>query len=105
MRLIAEIPLHGLPEHVLNLRHTLLQVALRNNPGALDILDDHVSITKQLAVLFEPDNGTAISFDVRFAELSTGVRLELSHWMRQELFSRLINSNEYVPPTVHFGLC
>lgn len=90
VRLIAEIPLQGLPEHVLNLRQTLLQTTLQNGAyEAVVLMDDHSAIIKQLWSIFGPDTGMEISFDIPFAELSTSAKLEISRWLRQELFARL----------------
>ncbi|KAH7057369.1 hypothetical protein B0J12DRAFT_775176 [Macrophomina phaseolina] len=90
VRLIAEIPLQGLPEHVLNLRQSLLQTNLQNGANeALDLMDDHSVIFKQLWAIFDQDIGDEITFDIPFANLSTGFRLEISHWLRQELLARL----------------
>ncbi|KAL1640553.1 RNA polymerase II mediator complex subunit [Diplodia intermedia] len=90
VRLIAEIPLQGLPEHVLNLRQTLLQTNLQNGAyEAVMLMDDHNGIIKQLWSIFAPGTGAEITFDIPFADLSTSVRLEISRWLRQELLARL----------------
>ncbi|KAL0261623.1 RNA polymerase II mediator complex subunit [Diplodia seriata] len=90
VRLIAEIPLQGLPEHVLNLRQTLLQTNLQNGAyEAVMLMDDHDGIIKQLWSIFAPGTGAEITFDIPFADLSTSVRLEISRWLRQELLARL----------------
>lgn len=95
VRLIAEIPLQGLPEHVLNLRQTLLQTTLQNGAyEAVVLMDDHSAIIKQLWSIFAPDIGAEITFNIPFADLSTSVRLEISRWLRQELLARLDSDDD-----------
>lgn len=90
VRLIAEIPLQGLPEHVLNLRQTLLQTTLQNGAyEAMALKDDHGTVIQKLWGIFGPDTGAEVSFDIPFGDLSTSVRLETSRWLRQELLVRL----------------
>ncbi|KAK8151770.1 hypothetical protein IWX90DRAFT_90627 [Phyllosticta citrichinensis] len=80
LRLIAEIPSHDLPEHVLNLRETIL------TSTPIEDSNDHVDdILAELRTIFTMKDGETMSFDTSFRDLSTSVRFEISHWLRQEL--------------------
>ncbi|KAK8185417.1 uncharacterized protein BKA78DRAFT_356261 [Phyllosticta capitalensis] len=84
IRLIAELPSQDLPENVLNLRETILTTTLSD--PSIGLFDDRVDeILAQLKKIFTMNEGEALSFDTSFQDLSTSVRFEISHWLRQEL--------------------
>ncbi|KAK7513265.1 uncharacterized protein IWZ02DRAFT_493580 [Phyllosticta citriasiana] len=84
LRLIAEIPSQDLPEHVLNLRETILTTS--GTPIDDLFSNDHVDgILAELKSIFTMKDGETMSFDTCFQDLSTSVRFEISHWLRREL--------------------
>ncbi|OCL08825.1 hypothetical protein AOQ84DRAFT_388572, partial [Glonium stellatum] len=88
-RLIAELPLNDLSDHVLNLRHTLLQSVgfpIESEEKMLDDAQDFV--IHQIPTLFESSEMVAEAPEVALSELSTTIKLDLGRWMRQQVASK-----------------
>ncbi|KAI9754382.1 MAG: RNA polymerase II mediator complex subunit, partial [Candelina submexicana] len=90
IRLLAELPLQGLPTHVLNLRRMLLKEAGFNpQHEARSIAEAKGAIAHQLPNLFLTPECEAVSSgpwtEISVSRLSRTVLSEVCHWIRQQV--------------------
>ncbi|KAI9715910.1 MAG: hypothetical protein M1812_005730 [Candelaria pacifica] len=98
VRLLAELPLHGLPTHVLNLRRMLLREASFHTGHELrSIAQVKGAIAQELSDLFPaPDRGPVsekVLSEISLSSLSRTVLSEVCHWIRQQVDNRASMSN------------
>lgn len=90
LRLIAELPLTGLPDHVINLRHTLLQsmgFPIESEQQTLASAQDF--IMQQVPNIFESTPPVGRLIQIHISDLSTTIRLRLGCWIRQQVASKV----------------
>ena len=80
--LLAELPVSRLPEHVCNLRNTLLARAGRSaSEETSTIAAIKASVCRRLPKILEYD-GSAMDFDVSQANMTRAVKAEIGQWIR-----------------------
>ncbi|KAF2279548.1 uncharacterized protein EI97DRAFT_464783 [Westerdykella ornata] len=93
MRLMVEIPVSGLPEHVRNLRSTLL----RGTPHSTESEEDHLdqaeyTIRSRLCGLFGTGVWSDIQPDIDLTEFTPTVQLEIALFLRHHVASNVRTS-------------
>lgn len=86
VRLLTEIPLSGLPVEIRNLRSTLLQGSGFSVDAEERLFDEtQESIQQHIPNLFDMASLVDNPPEIKIADLSSTIRLELSVWLRQQV--------------------
>ena len=93
---LFELPLQGLPNHIINLRQTLLSslgVRPEHESNIINIVK--ANLTDHVANFFPADNATRspTTLDINYVTLSQTVKAAIARWIRQNLMLRLQSCN------------
>lgn len=100
VRLLAELPLHGVPTHLLNLRRTLLRRVGYSTEKEQETLSRAKSALSGLASeILTCDGNLESNVDMKpdsavtwASGLSRTIKTELSRWIREQLNLHIMNS-------------
>lgn len=92
--LIAQIPANRLPEHVYNLRNTLLaRAGASASDEAATIAAVKATISCRLPKVFEFKADAVMPCDIPHSGLTWAVKAEIGQWVRRGVAEHYIDSN------------
>ncbi|KAL4922181.1 hypothetical protein BDW62DRAFT_78335 [Aspergillus aurantiobrunneus] len=95
--LLTQLPLGRLPEHVRNLRHTLLARAGMSVTEEISTIENLKStITQRLPGIFQGRDGSTIYSNLPQLNLTWAVKSEVSMWIRQGVATHLRHSTRKI---------